>query len=229
MIPVAVYVVIGYGAVFVMSIVLHEVAHGFVAYRCGDPTAKLAGRLTLNPVRHVDLFYSLLMPVLCVLAGLPMFGGAKPVPVSPFYFRHFVRDERLVSAAGVVTNLVIAWALGMLLHLLFWLKVITPDSPHTIILGMGVISNLVLFVFNLTPIPPLDGSRILRSFLPGTVRAAFDRMDRFGLFLVLFVVMFVPGFDRLLFSAIQFLWEVLLRQKEDLFWQVLDGFRHALK
>lgn len=229
MIPPVVFVIVGYGAIFVMSIVLHEVAHGYVAFRCGDPTAKMLGRLTLNPIKHIDPFMTILMPAMCVFFGFPMFGGAKPVPVNPYHFKRLVRDGRLVSVAGVIVNIVIAWVLAMILHLLLWLNLVTVDSPHTVVLGMGIITNVMLFVFNMLPIPPLDGSRFLRSFLPWSLRNVFDRMDRFGLMIVLFVVVFLGRPLRfMLFHCIDFIWRNLLILDTKLFWHVIDGFFSAI-
>lgn len=227
MIPPAVYLVVGFGTIFVMSVVLHEIGHGLVAYLCGDPTAKLAGRLSLNPIRHVDPVFTLLMPALFIWLKLPVLGGAKPVPVNPYHFRHPVRDDRLVSAAGLVVNIVIASVLAMLLHLLLWLGVVTWESPHAIVLGMGIISNLVLFSFNLMPIPPLDGSRLLRSILPWSARNVFDRMDRFGLMLV-YGALFVTGFGRLIFVVVEFFWQRVFIFRVGEFWHVLLTFNGAL-
>ena len=228
MIPPAAYLIVGFGAIFVMSVVLHEIGHGLVAYLCGDPTAKLMGRLSLNPIRHIDPVFTLLMPALFIWLKLPVLGGAKPVPVNPYHFRHPVRDDRLVSAAGIVVNIVIAWALAMLLHLLLWLGVLTWDSPHTIVLGMGVISNLVLFTFNLMPIPPLDGSHLLRSFLPWSARDVFDRMDRFGM-MILYAVLFLTPIHVLIFWIIKQLWRHLLRYDPVLLDYVWGTFTSAIR
>jgi Zn-dependent protease len=208
MIPPAAYVIVGFGVIFVMSVVLHEVAHGFVAYRCGDPTAYLMGRLTLNPVKHIDPIFTLLMPALFLWLRLPVLGGAKPVPVNPYYFRRPVRDDVLVSAAGVAVNLSIALVLAAVLHLLLWVRLVTWDSPHTIVLGMGTIANLALFLFNLIPIPPLDGSHLLRAILPWSVREDFTRMGRFGLIIIYGLIML--GLGHLLFVVMRILWALLL-------------------
>lgn len=200
----------GYAIIFMVSIILHEVAHGWVAERCGDPTARQMGRITLNPLKHIDLFNTIILPVLCVLSHFAMIGGPKPVPVNPSNFRHPVRDDRLVSMAGVVVNLCIAWVLGMLLHLLLWTGVFTEDSTGTIILGMSIMSNLVLFIFNLTPIPPLDGSRLLRTFFPYELRRLFDRIDRFGMIILILVIQ-IPLFTGLLITGVILLWQHLLR------------------
>ena len=107
MTPEHLFVIVAYVSIVIMSIVLHEVAHGWVAYRCGDDTAYLMGRLTLNPLKHVDLFMTILLPAMCIYMGFPAFGGAKPVPVNPYRLRRPGIDDRLVSAAGVAANLAI--------------------------------------------------------------------------------------------------------------------------
>jgi len=229
MIPATAYVIVGFGAIFVMSVVLHEVAHGYVAYLCGDPTAKLLGRLTLNPIRHIDPVRTLLMPALFIIMRLPILGGAKPVPVNPYHFRHRVRDDRLVSGAGVFANLLIAWALAMLLHLLLRLGLITWDSPHAIVLGMGSIVNILLLVFNLLPIPPLDGSRLLRSFLPEPIRENFNRMDRYGIMILYAVILFVPGLGDVIYSVIAFFWRYVFLHTVGHFWYVVTSFSQLIR
>lgn len=176
-----------YAAIVIMSIILHEIAHGWVAYQCGDDTAYLMGRLSLNPLRHVDPFLTILLPALCIWMGMPAFGGAKPVPVNPYRFKHPVRDDRLVSVAGVAVNLLIAFVLAQALRVLLATGTFAPDAPGAVALELGIVSNLVLFVFNLTPIPPLDGSRLLRSFFPLEIQRVFHMLDPWGLFIV-FVV-----------------------------------------
>ena len=151
------------------------------------------------------------------------FGWAKPVPVNPYRLKHRIRDERLVSSAGVVVNLTIAWVLSLVLHLLLKLKVWSPESLGTAVLGMGIFTNLILFVFNLAPIPPLDGSRVLRTFLPWDIRSLFDRMDRFGLIIVIIAIQ-VPGFWGVLIRAMLFLWRYVLLFDEELLFTVLETF-----
>jgi len=224
MIPPAVYVIVGFGVIFVMSVVLHEVAHGLVAYRCGDPTAYLMGRLTLNPLKHIDIVYTVLMPAFLLWLGLPVLGGAKPVPVNPYYFRRPVRDDLLVSVAGVAVNLSIALILTAVLHLLLWARLLTWDSPNTIVLGMGIIANLALFVFNLIPIPPLDGSHLLRAVLPSSLREEFTRMGRFGLIIIYALIWL--GLGHPIFVVMRVLWALLLGASR--FEHVLDSFAKLL-
>lgn len=174
--------------VVVAAIVFHEVAHGAVAYVCGDPTAARAGRLTLNPIPHVDLFGTIILPGLLLLApllsgGRPfVFGWAKPVPVDYRRLHHPRRDAVLVALAGPGTNLVLATLSAFALASL---------PPHGMLPNMAAMSlyiNCVLAVFNLLPVPPLDGSRILHALLPARAAHAFGGLERVG-FVLLLVVM----------------------------------------
>ncbi len=224
MIPELIFINGCYIAIVILSIVLHEVAHGWVAYQCGDDTAYLMGRLTLNPLKHIDPFMTIVLPVACVLMGMPAFGGPKPIPVNPYRLRHPVRDERLVSAAGVAANLLIAFALAVVLRLALATGVFQPNSPGTAVLGLSILSNLVLFMFNLTPIPPLDGSRLLRSFLPWEIRHWFNMLDPWGLFIV-FVVIQLREFDVLLFRGLEFMWGMILMLPPELLREMTGHLR----
>jgi len=150
--------------VLIFSVVIHEVSHGAVADKLGDPTAKLQGRLTLNPVPHLDLFGSILVPGLLILSGSGVvFGWAMPVPINPYSLRHGKWGEALVAFAGPASNILIATVFGLIIRFfgLLYLQSVLP------ILMTIVLINIALAVFNLFPVPPLDGSRILASFLPG--------------------------------------------------------------
>ncbi len=207
------------------AIVLHEVAHGYVAYRLGDPTAKSRGRLTLNPLAHVDPVGTLLVPgVLAIMRfalgwNVLLFGWAKPVPINPAYFRNPLRGTLYVALAGPGTN----FALALVCVVVFRLLVL-GTSIETLDGGGGFggslaywmvwlllrfsLYNLVLGVFNLIPIPPLDGSRILMYFLPANGRRILMSLERYGLLLV-FAVFYLGGVG-VLFSAVIRLWRVLL-------------------
>ena len=168
-----------------MSIVVHEVSHGWAALSQGDPTAKYAGRLTLNPISHIDPVGSILVPLVSALLspGL-MFGWAKPVPINPYNFRHRRFGEFFVSIAGPASNLVIALIVGLIIR--FWGDVL-PTATVTI-LAVTVIINIVLALFNLVPIPPLDGSKILLSVLPDSMANFKNILDRYGMiFTILFI------------------------------------------
>lgn len=187
----------------IVSITSHEAAHGFVADRLGDPTARERGRLTLNPIPHIDLFYTILLPLILIVAGTGIvFGGAKPVPVDVTRLRNPRRDWALVGAAGPVMNVLIAIALAVVLSVVTHLGLVTASSGWTEVLSAGIFINMLLAVFNLLPIPPLDGSRVVQYFLSGTTLAFYRRLDRVGLLIVFAVVLFVPPVQRLVIDGI---------------------------
>lgn len=178
------------------AIILHEVSHGYVAYLLGDPTAKRAGRLTLNPIPHVDLWGTLIMPALMLIlsGGNFAFGYAKPVPINPWYFKNQRQGMLLTGIAGPATNIALAVVVGL------GLRVVTPFLHSTTVVDavLGYVLlfcylNLMLAFFNLIPIPPLDGSRVIQRFLPDRMRDAYHRFEQYG-FLILFgVLYFMPG------------------------------------
>jgi len=194
------------------AIVLHEVAHGYVAWRLGDPTAKNSGRLTLNPIAHVDPIGTLLIPITLAIFNLPLFGWAKPVPINPRYFRNPFRGMLLVSIAGPGTNIALALlaaAIGRLILLAVPNSMTFGEagsfSSNVIaalfyLLGMFVMYNVLLALFNLIPIPPLDGSRVLTYFLPTEGRRVMLQLERYG-FLILIGIIFLGGLQ-FLFRAI---------------------------
>jgi Zn-dependent protease len=180
---------------FILAIVLHEVSHGWVAEKLGDPTARNAGRLTLNPLRHIDLFGTIIMPIVLYFATAGQFvvGSAKPVPINPYNFKNPKRDMALSSLAGPGINLIMALLFS------FFLRVIIPPMeelfpkqvwewiaiPIAYMLGYGVLLNILLAVLNLVPIPPLDGSRVIYWILPDRYAAVYYRLEPFGLFIIL--------------------------------------------
>ncbi|HEY0220869.1 MAG TPA: site-2 protease family protein [Candidatus Paceibacterota bacterium] len=171
--------------IFIFSVIIHEVAHGYAAYLQGDNTAKYAGRLTLNPWPHVDIFGSILLPLVLIISGSPMvIGWAKPVPFNPYNLRNQRWGEALVAAAGPLSNIVIAAVFGLFLR--FGLFTSLSD-PFIYI----VFINLVLAVFNLVPIPPLDGSKILFSILPYSLRHVRDFLEKHGLILLIIFIFFL--------------------------------------
>ncbi|MBI4138050.1 MAG: site-2 protease family protein [Candidatus Wildermuthbacteria bacterium] len=195
-------------AVLVCSVVLHEVSHGVVANILGDPTAKNAGRLTMNPIPHIDPVGSLLLPgVLIAMSQLTgggiILGWAKPVPINPANFKRPKRDSILVSLAGPASNFALAIAFGLALRFLP-LEMLNVNLAY--IFGYIVLLNISLGVFNLLPIPPLDGSHVLLSLLPRSLEAVRRFLYQYGLFVLLFFLFFlspvISFFVRALFSLI---------------------------
>jgi Zn-dependent protease len=171
--------------VLLFSVIIHEVAHGYVALLNGDPTARMLGRITLNPVPHIDLFGTILLPLLLYLAHLPIVGMAKPVPVNPLNFRNYRWGEFAVSLAGPLSNLVLAAAFSLLLRLGF-------NNPGLMALAqLGIQINLLLALFNLVPIPPLDGSHILAILLPRELARLYSYLQPVGFILIL--ILFYTG------------------------------------
>lgn len=171
--------------VLVFAVIIHEVAHGYVAYKLGDPTAKNAGRLTFNPIPHIDPFMSILLPGLLIASGAGfVVGGAKPVPINPSYFKNFKRDNVLVSLAGPGSNILMA-AVGLLL---IWLANFVPflqNAGYMMVMIQLVMINGVLAIFNLIPIPPLDGSHVVASLLPYELAVKYEELGRFGIFIII--------------------------------------------
>lgn len=169
---------------------LHELAHGWVAYKLGDDTAKTEGRLTLNPFKHLDPVLSVAMPLLLFLSGGPIFGGAKPVPIDTRKLKHGVWGMALVAIAGPLTNFILAFLAFLLGHFTGWLY--DPGVLGAILTDF-VFINLGFGIFNLIPIPPLDGSRVLYAVAPDGVRNIMEGMERWGIILVMILVILVPG------------------------------------
>jgi len=191
---------------FLYSVILHEIAHGYVAYLLGDGTAKAEGRISLNPLVHIDPVWTILMPLLLYLSNMPLFGGAKGVPINPFHFRRPREGMMWTAMAGPATNI----ALAVLLALAYagvivfraWAQ---PGADATasvaaLVLRSGIAINLGLACFNLMPLPPLDGSRLLAWLLPRELAEKLDALERHGLLLLFALLYFAPWIPRFFFS-----------------------------
>lgn len=187
--------------IFMMAVVIHEVSHGWVALYLGDPTARSAGRLTLNPFKHIDPIGTLWVPLFLIAVRSPfILGWAKPVPVDPLRLSHPRRDMIWVGAAGPAANFFLAWITSFFLHLL---------RPHLsdILIALalyGILINLVLGVFNLLPIPPLDGSRVLTGILPLSWARWVWGLERWGVWILITLLM-TGLIRRIVFPAVEFL------------------------
>ncbi len=200
-----VVVIIFQVVVFLFAISAHEAAHAYVAWRCGDPTARMLGRVTLNPLRHIDIFGTILLPLLAIIFHFPVIGWAKPTPVNPRNFgRHVVRSDILTSLAGPVSNLLLALlAVGLLalvslaspqgslivksLAMGMMVDTGSPLLPLCLLLYQAMFINVLLAVFNVIPVPPLDGSHVIRHLLSPGVLRVYDMVGTFGILLLFFL------------------------------------------
>ncbi len=202
-----VYIAIVIGTVLV-SMTLHEAMHAFMSFWLGDDTAKLQGRLTLNPIKHLDPFLSILLPVMLAIVGGPIFGGAKPVPFNPERVRYGNWGSALVAIAGPLTNLMIAFVV-------FGVYVVIGANPATgvgQVLSVAVMVNLGFFIFNMIPLPPLDGSRVLYALAPEFIQRGMEAIERFGILVIFAVVIFANrGLGAFIIGAITFFLDLFSR------------------
>ena len=194
--------------ILLFSIIFHEVAHGRVALLRGDTTARDAGRLTFNPIPHIDIFGTILFPLfLIVMRSSVLFGWSKPVPVTPWRLKEAKKDMALVGAAGPASNFLLALVAGMLFR---WAAgALGGQHALTQALFFAVLINLVLTFFNLIPIPPLDGSRIVMGFLPHGLAMQYVKIERYG-FIILFAFFFLGLFQRIIFPFVNFFLKLIV-------------------
>ena len=188
--------------VLLFSLTVHEMAHAWTADLLGDPTARMLGRVSINPIVHADLFGTVLFPVIAMATGVPLIGWAKPVPVNVSRLRHHRRDYVLVAAAGPVSNLLLAVVAAILLKVIPVSPVLAGEAnisvPIVSMLSRALAINVLLAVFNMIPIPPLDGGNVIGGLLPRWLGQRFDALIRPYGFLLLYALMFTGGLDYLI-------------------------------
>lgn len=192
--------------VLIFSVIIHEISHGFVALLFGDTTAKDAGRLTLNPMKHLDPFGSILLPILLAVLHAPVIGWARPVPYDPRRLKDPKRESGYIAASGPITNLFLAAIFAGIIRVIFYFMPAAISSPLTGLFDLVVIVNIALAIFNLIPLPPLDGSGILFSILPSSFIGLEFFLRRYGFWVLIFLI----------FSGLNFI-TPLISQLHDLF------------
>lgn len=194
--------------ILLFSVILHEVMHGYVAKKFGDTTAERAGRLTLNPIPHIDPIGTILLPLILMISGSGfLFGWAKPVPVNPLNFSNLKKGEIFVSAAGILANFSLAIFAAIIFHIL---NALPQTFPFFIgqILQFAILINLILGIFNLLPIPPLDGSKILEALLPYNLAKEYQKIAPYGIFILL--ILLVSGSLGIVFNTARVITNILM-------------------
>ena len=201
--PLDIALIVGF---VILSLGIHEAAHAWVAFKCGDPTARDMGRMTLNPIAHIDPFLTIILPALMALAGQPPFGGAKPVPVNYHRLRNPPRDMALVAIAGPASNFLLAIVFAIAFKLCYAYGNYELNTSVSQVLIYSMFANVSLAAFNLLPIPPLDGSRVMAWLLPASMRSGYQMLDRFGILLVFLLIRFVPPVQDAMRATMQGFW-----------------------
>ena len=180
---------------FIPAIVIHEVSHGFVAHKLGDPTAKSAGRLSLNPLKHIDPFGTVILPIILAIAGGPVFGYAKPVPYNPRYFKNLKVGEVLTGLAGPASNFIMALATAIVAFILIQFNILSSEIGEWVFIALYYFTfiNLILMFFNLIPLPPLDGSSVIVPFLPQKAIPTWYQIQRYALPIFFVIVFLLPS------------------------------------
>jgi Zn-dependent protease len=199
--------IIVFFVIFLLSLTVHECAHAWAAEKSGDPTGRYLGRITLNPIPHIDIFGTVIFPLVAITTGGLMFGWAKPVPFNPINLRDRRWGEIFIAMAGPLSNVMLVIIFMILFKVIFGASIISPDTlgdlaqPVGMMLETGIQLNIVLAVFNMLPIPPLDGSHVLRNLLPDSLAESYARIPEWMGFVVLFLLISV-GFTSLLIVPI---------------------------
>ena len=200
------YIAIAF-AIVLVSLTVHEAAHAWTADRLGDPTARLLGRVSLNPIVHIDPIGTILLPILAAYSGLPIIGWAKPVPVNLSRLRHGRRDFMIVAAAGPLSNIAQAILAAVVLRLMLGTEAQVGLPASILVIAVRI--NLLLAFFNLLPIPPLDGGNVLAGLLPERAAVVFDGIRPFG-FILLYGLMLTGVLSQLIIPPTAFFWRILL-------------------
>lgn len=207
--------------VFLFSLSVHETAHGWVSEKFGDPTARMLGRISLSPFPHMDIIGTVFLPIFGILTGAPVIGWGKPVPIDPRYYKNLRKHSLWVAASGPVSNIILAVCFALIAHGLFRVLPVMPAKALQAgsfgataigavyaICQMGVLLNLMLAMFNMIPIAPLDGATVIRGVLPYRMLATYDQISRYGMLILL--ALFVTGLLRYLFIPVFLVASMLL-------------------
>ena len=197
---------IGFG-VLLISLTIHEAAHAWTADKLGDPTARMLGRVSLNPLVHIDWIGTVLLPIIAAVSGLPLIGWAKPVPVNMNNLREPRRDFMIIAAAGPISNMLQACAAAVVLRAVF-----TPGAeptPVVSVLTNAIVINLLLAFFNLIPVPPLDGGNVMLGLLPPNLAGAYSQLRNYG-FVILYLLMFTGAASAFIMPPTRFMMRLLI-------------------